>query len=360
MAKINVSNYYLRQVVVILCLFVIYNLTAQKVGIVFSGGGASGLAHVGVLKALEENNIPVNCIAGTSIGGIIGGLYAAGYSPFEIEEYVRNQTFLNITKGEMSPKYGYYVRKREDYASWIKFKINLNNPLLSNLPTNLINSVPIDFYLMETFAGANAASHYNFDSLMIPFRCVASDIEKKQSVVFRNGDLPSALRASMSYPFYIRPIMIDSALLFDGGLYNNFPADVMYNELYPDFIIGSSVSQNSEHPNDENLFLQLRNMLMSKSNFNPVCENGIVIKPWAEVSIFNFETAKQLIDSGYAATMRMMPEIKSHIVHYQNQYDLQQCRIAFKEKSHSSKIVYDKLIINSNDKKLTPFITITR
>ena len=152
-----------------------------------SGGGASGIAHIGVLKALEENHIPVNCIAGTSIGSIIGGLYASGYSPLEIERMVKEQAFSDLTKGEMSPKFGYFVRKRDDYASWRTLKLNLNGSLLSNLATNLINSVPIDFYLMETFAPANAASHYNFDSLLVPFRCVASDIEKKQSVVFRDG-----------------------------------------------------------------------------------------------------------------------------------------------------------------------------
>lgn len=321
-----------------------------------SGGGASGLAHIGVLKALEENNIPVNCIAGTSIGSIIGGLYASGYSPQEIEQMVKDQTFINLTKGEMSPKYGYYVRKRDDYASWIKLKVNLNNPFLTNLPTNWINSVPIDFFLMETFAAANAASGYNFDSLMIPFRCVASDIEKKESVVFRKGDLPSALRASMSYPFYIRPIYVDSALLFDGGLYNNFPSNVMYEELYPDFIIGSTVTDNSQEPNDENLFLQIRNMFMNKSNFNPACENGVIIQPWADVSIFNFESVQRLIDSGYVATMRSMPQIKERITTYENAYELQQRRKQFKEKASSEKVIYDKLVVNSNDTKMNSFI----
>ncbi len=327
-----------------------------------SGGGASGLAHIGVLKALEENNIPVDCIAGTSIGSIIGGLYAAGYSPTEIEMMVKEETFTKLTKGEMSPKYGYFINKRDDYASWLMLKLSLINPFLSNLPTNLINSVPIDYYLMETFAGANAASKYNFDSLLIPFRCVASDIEKKKSVVFRKGDLPSAIRASMSYPFYIRPISIDSALLFDGGLYNNFPSNVMYEELFPDFIIGSSVSENSALPSDDNLFLQLRNMLMSKSNFNPVCENGIIIQPWADVSIFNFESAQRLIDSGYVATMRQMPQIKAHIINSANTLKLYEKRKQFKEKSNATHIVYDKVTVTGVNAKTQNYIkkTVTK
>ena len=321
-----------------------------------SGGGASGLAHIGVLKALEENHIPIHCISGTSIGSIIGGLYASGYSPTEMEQMVKDEGFIKLTKGELSPKHGYYLHKREDYASWVMFKLSLANPFLTNLPTNLINSVPIDFFLMETFAGANAASRYNFDSLMIPFRCVASDIEKKKSVTFRKGDLPSAIRASMSYPFYIRPISIDSTLLFDGGLYNNFPADIMYKELYPDYIIGSSVSENSAAPNDDDLFLQLRNMLMSKSNFNPVCENAIVIEPWADVSIFNFETAQRLIDSGYVATMRQMPKIKAHIYKFENPITLNEKRLAFKEKASSSKIIYNKIIIKGGTESMRNFV----
>lgn len=322
-----------------------------------SGGGASGIAHIGVLKALEENNIPVNCIAGTSIGSIIGGLYASGYSPVEIEKMVKEQAFSDLTKGEMSPKFGYYVRKRDDYASWRTLKLNLSGSLLSNLATNLINSVPIDFYLMETFAPANAASHYNFDSLLVPFRCVASDIEKKQSVVFRDGDMPSAIRASMSYPFYIRPISIDSALLFDGGLYNNFPTNVMYEELYPDFMIGSSVTENSKMPSDDNLYLQLRNMLMNKSNFDPVCENGIIIQPWADVSIFNFESVQRLIDSGYVATMRQMPKIKSCITNFENPEQLNAKRKVFKEKVQVSKMVYDKIVIQGVSPKMQKFVS---
>ncbi len=334
----------------------IQSFKAQKVGVVLSGGGASGLAHIGVLKALDENHIPVNCISGTSIGSIIGGLYASGYSPVEIENIVKDQAFANLTRGEMSPKYGYFVRKRDDYASWIRLKLNLNNPFITNLATNWINSVPIDFYLMEMFAASNAASHYNFDSLMIPFRCVASDIEKKQSVIFRKGDLPSAIRASMSYPLYLRPIYIDSALLFDGGLYNNFPSNVMYEELYPDFIIGSAVSENTPLPSDDNLFLQLRNMFMSKSNFDPVCENNIIIQPWADVSLFNFDNVQRLIDSGYVATLRDMPRIKAQILHYQNADTLQHKREAFRSKVTNEKIVYDKVVVNAKNKKLKRFI----
>ncbi|MBS1635460.1 MAG: patatin-like phospholipase family protein [Bacteroidetes bacterium] len=330
---------------------------AQKVGLVLSGGGASGIAHIGVIKALEENGIPIDYISGTSIGSLIGGLYAAGYSPGEIEKLVRTENFIKLTKGELTSRYGYYLKKRDDYASWITFKLQLNGPLLNNLPTNAINSVPIDFYLMETFAGANARSHYNFDSLVVPFRCVASDIEKKQSVIFRNGDLPSAIRASMSYPFYLRPIQIDGKLLFDGGLYNNFPTNVMYDDFYPDFIIGSSVTENSAVPGDDNLYLQLRNMLMSKSNFDNICDNGIIIEPWAEVGIFNFEDTRRLIDSGYVATMRVMPQIKMHVKRQADSLELARKRATFRAAANSDSISFNKVVVNGVPEKGSEFIT---
>ena len=102
--------------------------------------------------------------------------------------------------------------------------------------------------MTEFFARPSAAAEYNFDSLFIPFRCVAADIEAKESVVFKSGDLGEALRASMSYPFYLKPISVNGKLLFDGGLYNNFPSDIMYNDFYPDLIIGSNVTGNEPAP----------------------------------------------------------------------------------------------------------------
>jgi NTE family protein len=294
------------------------SLFAQKVGVVLSGGGAGGLAHIGVLKALEEEKIPVHYICGTSIGGLIASIYASGFSPVEMDSLIGSAFFQNLTKGEIATRYQYYFKKREASPSWINFKLSLDTSILYNLPTNIINSIPVDYGLMKFFAPIKVKCKDNFDSLFIPFRCLASDIESKQSIVFRNGDLATAVRSSMSYPFFLKPIKVDDKLLFDGGLYNNFPSNVMYDDFYPDIIIGSSVTDNSPKPDEDNIYSQLRNMFMSKSNFNPVCQNGIVIKPWSDVSIFDFESAKRLIDSGYAATKRMMPEIKSFIYYYED------------------------------------------
>ncbi|MDO9001627.1 MAG: patatin-like phospholipase family protein [Bacteroidota bacterium] len=344
-------------VALLLFLLTVGSVKAQKIGLVLSGGGASGLSHIGVLKALEENSVPVDYISGTSIGSLIGAYYAVGYSPKEIENLVKTIFFQSITKGDLPAKYEYMVKKRDDYASWLTFKLNIKDNYLKNLPTNVINSIPIDYYLMETFTGVSNSVNNNFDSLIVPFRCVASDVQNKKSVTFRDGDLSSSIRASMSYPFYLRPISIDGKLLFDGGLYNNFPTDVMYNDFNPDYIIGANVAEKNLPPDDDNLYLQLRNLLMTQTNFEPVCENGILIEPWSDVSVFNFDNAQRLIDSGYYATLRAIPQIKKQVQRKLDLKNLEEQRKKFKEYQKLENIVYDNLEVTGYTKNQEHFIS---
>ena len=350
-------NRHLHILTLFLFCFVAFPVNAQKIGLVLSGGGASGLCHVGVLKALEESNIPVDYICGTSIGALIGAYYAVGYSPSEIEDIVRTTFFQSITRGDLPIKYEYMIKKREDFAAWFTLKYNFKNNYLKNIPTNFINSVPIDYYLMETFTGVSNRVNNQFDSLFVPFRCVASDVENKKTVVFLDGDLPSSIRASMSYPLYLRPILIDDKLLFDGGLYNNFPTDVMLKDFNPDFIIGSNVAEKNPKPDDENLVPQLRSLLMSPTNFNPVCENGILIEPWSDVNVFNFDNAKRLIDSGYAETMRKIPMIKQQIAARSDKQALEAKRKIYKSYQNLENIRFNKLEVHGYTKKQTEFIT---
>ncbi|MEK6614564.1 MAG: patatin-like phospholipase family protein, partial [Bacteroidota bacterium] len=285
----------------------------QKVGVVLSGGGSSGLAHIGVLKALEENNIPIDYINGTSIGAFVGAMYAIGYSPRQMEEVALSDEFNNWVYGNINKKYVYYFKKKDDNASWISLKLSLDTIIEINLPTNLVSPAPIDFSLLENMAPASAAANYNFDSLFIPFRCVAADIEAKQSVVFQTGDLSEAVRASISYPFYLKPISVNGKLLFDGGIYNNFPSNIMYDHFFPDIIIGSNVSGNLPPPDADNLLSQLKTMLINRSSFDIQCQNGISIEPKVNASTFDFSNPKAQIDSGYVSTMRQMDLIKSRI-----------------------------------------------
>ncbi len=332
------------------------HLLAQKVGLVLSGGGASGLVHVGVLKALEEDSIPIDYITGTSIGSLIGAYYACGYTPQQIEKIVKAEFFKNVTKGDLPAKYDYLIKKREDYATWLTFKINPKQPYLKNLPTNVINSVPIDYYLMENFTGFSSFNHTNFDSLFIPFRCVAANVEDKESVVFKSGSLSTALRASMSYPFYLRPIIVNNKLLFDGGLYDNFPVDVMKENFKPDFIIGSNVGEKNISPDDDDLYLQLRNLMMNSTKYEPIKENGVLIEPWSDVFLLNFDGAKRLIDSGYYATKRKIADIKTNVKRRLNKIQWAQEREKFINKSKQENVIFNSIDIKGFSEKQIHFI----
>lgn len=330
-------------------------MKAQKVGVVLSGGAASGISHIGVLKALEDNHIPIDYIAGTSMGALIGSLYAMGNSPQQIEELVKTEKFKNWSEGIIDEKYAYYFKRNDDNASWIVYPLSLdsNSSIISSFPTNVMSPIPMDFNIMELSAGPAAAAKYNFDSLFIPFRCVASDIELKESVIFKEGDLGESVRASMTYPFYIPPIKVDGKLLFDGGLYNNFPTNIMLNDFYPDFIIGSNVSANSPPPDEDNLFSQIKSMLKSKSNYTMLCEAGVIIEPKTEVPLFNFSDLQSTIDSGYVAAMRQMDFIKQNIQVRVDSTELYKKRNTFKNKQPN--VIFENINIEGLNKKQSEY-----
>lgn len=311
-------------------LITFQNTRGQKVAVVLSGGGSKGVCHIGVLKALEEACIPIDYIAGTSMGAIVGGLYAAGYSPDQMEKIVTSDEFNEWLSGKIDPKYIYYFRQPYPDASWITFKFRYDSVLQTQFPTNIVSPVRMDFAFMELFADASAAANYNFDSLMVPFRCVAADVDENRPYVMRSGDLGSSIRASMTFPFYFKPIRIDGKLLFDGGMYNNFPSDVAYNDFFPDIIIGSKAANNARPPSDDNVVSQLQNMLMEKSNYNVICESGVMIEPQLKiVNVIDFSHTREFIDSGYAAAWRMVPEIRKFVVDSVNSATRQEKRESF-------------------------------
>lgn len=299
-------------------LFVVFNqiakLKAQTVGLVFSGGGSSGVAHIGVLKALEEYNIPIDYIAGTSIGGLIGGLYAAGYSPAEIEALFVSDEFKQWTQGIPNDKYIYYLRQKPNNPAMLNFKINTNALWEVSIPTNLISPNEINFGLMQRLAPASALAKDNFDSLFIPFRCVASDIISKKPIIIKKGELSTAVRASMAYPFYLTPIETENQLLFDGGLYNNFPSDVMYNDFNPDFIIGSNVSYNFPKPEEDNVISQIKSFLTYDTKYEIPCEYSVLIEPDAtDYATFDFTRNAELIQLGYDETVKYINTLYDNI-----------------------------------------------
>lgn len=291
-----------------------FSVNAQRVGLVLSGGGATGFAHIGVLKALEENNIPIDYITGTSAGAMIGALYVSGYSPEQIERLVLSESFEVIASGDIEDEFKNYIEVPEADASLFSLRLAKDSIFQKALATNLLNPTFLDLQMMHILGLNPPQAHENYDSLFIPFRCIASDIVTKRSILFKSGSLNQSVRASMTYPFFINPIEIDGILMFDGGLYNNFPAEDMYNEFDPDYIIGSNVSYNEPPPVEDDLMSQVRNMFSSHSDYSLPCESGIILEPdMSSIGTFEFDKIKEAIDIGYATTIAKIDSIKQFV-----------------------------------------------
>ena len=152
---------------------------------VLSGGGATGFAHIGVIKALEERGIPIDYITGTSAGALVGSMYAIGYSPAEIEAYVLSDLFQLMASGKVEKKREFLFQKEDWDASMIELGFSKDSIFQKSLPTNFITPTLLDFEMMRLLGTASASVEGNFDQLFVPYRCVASDITNKKSIVFR-------------------------------------------------------------------------------------------------------------------------------------------------------------------------------
>ncbi len=348
----NKIKYFL---LLLIILTISATVVAQKVGLVLSGGGAKGVTHIGVIKALEESGIPIDYIAGTSMGAIIGGLYAAGYSPDDMEKIFLGEEFSNWISGIIDKKYIYYFKKELPNASWIDLRFNYDIKIKPKLPTNIIAPYQMDFGFLEIFGSANAIAKNNFDNLFVPFRCVAADIYTSKQVVLKKGDLGRAIRASMTFPFYFKPIKIDSTLLFDGGMYNNFPTNVMYDDFFPDIIIGSKAAGNYPKPDEDDIISQLQNMLMEKTDYSVICGNGILISPHLKsVNLTDFENTAAFIDSGYVETMRNIKNIRCFVTDSISSNELKDKRKKFNDRK--PELLIDHIIIDGLSTKQQVYI----
>ena len=287
----------------------------QTVGLVLSGGGAKGAAHIGVIKALEENEIPIDYVAGTSIGAIVGSLYAIGYTPDEMLRLFLSDEFGYWQSGRVEAEYVYYFKQPDPTPDFMHFAIDLSDSLqikTSILPQSLINPIQMNQAFMGLYAPSTAKSGWDFDNLFVPFRCVSSDIYHKKAVVWRNGDLSEAVRASMTFPFFFKPIWKDGVPLFDGGIYNNFPVDVIKAEFNPDFIFGSSVAGTPNPSGD--LMKQLEPMVMRGTEYDIAEEDGMMLQfQFPDVNLLDFPRAKELMDEGYRRTLSMIDSIRQRV-----------------------------------------------
>lgn len=208
-----------------------------RIGLVLGGGGARGAAHIGVLKELERLRVPVDVIAGTSMGAIVGGLYASGMSAAELEELVASLDWAAALSDNPSRKDLSFRRKQDDAEFPIDFEVGVRGTDLV-LPKGVIQGQKLDLLLRELTL--HTSNIDDFDDLPIPFRAIASDIERGEAYVMGKGDLALAIRASMSVPGVFAPVQIDDRLLVDGGIVGNLPVDVM-QQLGVDVIIAVDV-----------------------------------------------------------------------------------------------------------------------
>lgn len=218
-----------------------------KVGVVLGGGGAKGASHIGVLKYLEEMGIPVDYVAGTSMGSIIGGLYAMGYEPNEMTRLISNIQWNEMIGNKIDRTYlSKDMRERRStnvlnipFGDGSLRKQAEKGNLLSQLPSAYVNNSSLINLFNDLCVGYQ--EEMDFDDMPIPFACVATDLITGKEVVLRHGVVPTAMRASMAIPGVFAPVEMGDCVLVDGGLVNNFPADVL-KEMGADIIIGVEVT----------------------------------------------------------------------------------------------------------------------
>ncbi len=280
-----------------------------KVGVVLSGGGAKGYAHIGALKKIEEAGIKIDYIGGTSMGAIVGGLYAAGYSPDELANIIQELDLTNVITNEKNrqdiPLFNKtYQEKYILELPFNNFKIQIPQAISTGQgPLDLLS------YLLR-----NVHSVENFNQLPTPFFCVATDIETGQPKVFHSGFLPKVMLASAAYPSMIKPVEIDDHLYVDGGVLNNFPADEM-KKMGADIIIGVDVEEGKLRPKEDiNSAIDVIQQIIS---FN-IVENSAKQKKLADLiirpdidqyTVTSFEYPKEILQKGLDAGDKAMPDL---------------------------------------------------
>lgn len=280
-----------------------------KVGLVLSGGGAKGFAHIGVLKVLEEAGVKISYIGGTSMGAVVGGLYASGYTATQIDSIFRKIDFDELLNDYIprSSKSFYEKRNEELYAFNLPFnKFKLGVPMA--LSKGMYN------FNLLTRLTHNVRHVRDFSQLPIPFLCMATDIETGDQVVLDKGYLPQALLASSAFPTLFSPIEINGKLLVDGGVLNNYPIDEV-KKMGADFIIGVDVQDELRNRDDlteaTKILVQISNIQMNERTKQKVTNTDIYIKPKMDgFGVISFDDGLEIIKRGEEAAFSVYEKLK--------------------------------------------------
>ena len=294
-----------------LCLFLLIGTEAQsqvvqkerpKIGLVLGGGGAKGAAEVGVLKVIEAAGIKPDFIAGTSIGSILGALYATGYSAAQLDTLMRSQDWLTLI-GDRNTDYKQKIISEDSTAYYF-----LGFPVMRKMKNPDANGVGMlrgDHIIQLIDSCTNLPDSISFDELKIPFRCVAYDIKNKEEVVMDNGNLPLAVRASMAIPGAFKPVRKNDWVLLDGGLINNLPVDVV-RQMGADIVIAVDLTQKKREARDYSIGIGgLLEWVITRPDLVKYNQNvdsaDIYINPNLEgygVSSFNRNSIEVMIERG--------------------------------------------------------------
>lgn len=285
-----------------------------KIGLVLSGGAARGLAHVGVLKALEEQGIRVDAIAGTSMGAVIGGLYASGYKIDELEKLALGIDWQEALSDDPPREDIPFRRKQDDRDFLVRQKLSFRDDGSLGLPLGVIQGQNLSLLLESLLA--HSSDIRDFDKLPIPFRAVATDIVNGDKVVFRKGHLPQVIRASMSIPAVFAPVEINGQLLVDGGMVDNIPVDVA-REMGVDRVIVVDIGTPLRPRKQLTTVFDILNQsttLMTRSNSEvqlaSLTPDDILIQPaLSAIGATDFGRSQDIISAGYRATQALAPRL---------------------------------------------------
>ncbi len=284
------------------------SIVRPKVGLALSGGGAKGFAHIGVLKVLEEIDFPVDYISGTSMGSIVGGMYAIGYSADEIENIVLSSDWEDLFDDRVERRYMPMEDKIRDGRYLVSVDILKRIP---QLPSGMISGQKISAFLSRLTWPVQHIRR--FSDFSIPFVCVATDIQTGEAVVLDSGDLAEAIRASMALPTIFTPVDINDHLLVDGGVARNLPAEDL-KKLGADIIIGVDVSSGLKSADELQSMIAIMDqamsfqMVLSTAIQRQLCD--ILIDPeFGDLSFSDFKSAKTIIGLGEAAARQKLPQL---------------------------------------------------
>ena len=283
-----------------------------KVGLVLSGGGARGLAQIGVLRVLEKHHIPIDAIVGNSFGSVIGGLYAAGYSPYEIESIATHTNWSELLSfSEETKRTDLFVgQKQWQQEGFLVIRFDGLQPVI---PSSLSGGQRLSNFFSYLTLQALYHPHPSFDDLEIPFRATATDLYSGKRIVMDRGSLSEAMRASVTVPLLYTPLEIDSMLLVDGGLVSNIPVDIA-KSLGCDVVIvvnsTSSLRKSSQLNAPWEIADQIMTIMMQESNRRQLESADVVITPEAgERIVSDFSGVDTLIAAGVSAAERSIPHI---------------------------------------------------